>query len=293
MNEALWTPSPERVAQTEFLRYLRFVNKRMGLALSNMAEAYRWSVEDIPGFWESIWHWADIRASSPYDKVVEDLSVMPGTVWFPGARLNFAENLLRRRDEREAIAFYSERGPERRITYAALYAEVARLAQAMKQMGIRQGDRVAGYVPNMPEAVMAMLAATSLGAVWSSCSPDFGVNGAVDRFGQIRPRLLVCADGYRYNGKAFARLAEAQEIAQRVDSIETVVVKGLLDERPDLAAFPPFRRLGRLSRKRYTAGTGVRPTEGRPPGVYPVFFRNHGKTEVHYPRGHRHFTSTL
>ena len=159
-----------------------------------------------------------------------------GPTWFAGSRLNFAENLLRYRDDRDAIVFWNERGAQRRLTFAELYEEVARVARALRGMGIRAGDRLAGFLPNLPETVIAMLAATSIGAIWSSCSPDFGVNGVLDRFGQIQPRVLFCADGYRYSGRDIDCVARVAEIATRIPEIERVVVVPYLNAEPDLSA---------------------------------------------------------
>jgi acetoacetyl-CoA synthetase len=211
---------------------------------------------------------ADERpAREPWDEVVVGLERMAppdpvlGPRWFTGARLNFAENLLRHDGNRDALVFWNERGRQRRLSRRALRREVAAAARAFAALGIGPGDRIAGFLPNLPETVVAMLAAASLGAVWSSCSPDFGANGVYDRFGQIRPRVLVCADGYRYAGKAIDSLARVREVAARLPSIERIVVVPYLEPRPDLtgleravtweellaphrdAEYPPYLRL--------------------------------------------------
>ncbi len=159
---------------------------------------------------------------------------MPGARWFPDARLNFAENMLRYRDDREALIFRSETGLNSTLTYRQLYRQVAGLAAALRKLGVEPGDRVAGYMPNLPETVIAMLAATSIGAIWSSCSPDFGINGVVDRLGQIEPKVLFCAAAYTYNGKQHDCLAKVQEIQQRINSIQKIIVTPYVDEDPDL-----------------------------------------------------------
>src|SRR6185312_1528335 len=159
---------------------------------------------------------------------------MPGARFFPSARLNFAENLLRFRDRQPAIVFRNDRGMRRELSYAELHEEVARLAAGLKEAGVGVGDRVAGFLPNMPEAAIAMLGAASLGAIWSSCSPDFGANGVLDRFGQIQPKVFFCADGYRYAGKEIDSLARAREVRERIPEIRRVVVVPYLRERPEI-----------------------------------------------------------
>ena len=191
MSKILWRPSPERINQSNMYRFIQFVNTRHKLALADYDQLYHWSVANIADFWSAMWEFADIRCSTPFDWVADDLKKMPGTRWFEGAKLNFAENLLRYRDDRIALVFKGETRPTVRLTYAELYDAVARVAVSLKAMGITQGDRVAGFIPNMPQATIAMLAATSLGATWSSCSPDFGIKGVMDRFGQIAPKVLL------------------------------------------------------------------------------------------------------
>ena len=173
-----------------------FINDRYGTGFTEYAPLYQWSVENIPEFWAAFWEFAEIKASKPYDQVIEDVTKMPGAKWFSGARLSFAENLLRFRDDQVALIFKGEDQHATKMTYAALYDEVARVAKSLKATGVQIGDRVAGFLPNMPETIAAMLAATSLGAVWSSCSPDFGIKGVLDRFGQIKPKVLFTANGY-------------------------------------------------------------------------------------------------
>ncbi len=238
MAKLLWTPSPERIAQTNMTRFIRFVNERHGLDIKTYDELYEWSIREIPAFWESVWQFVGIRHSAPYEAVLEN-PVMPGAKWFRGARLNFAENLLRYRDERTALVFVREGGEVTdKLTYAELHDRVARLARFLKNAGVREGDRVAGFMPNRIETVVAMLAAASMGAIWSSCSPDFGFKGVMDRFGQIEPKVLVTADGYFYNGKTFDSLGRVAEVAREISSIERIVVVPFLNERPDLSGLP-------------------------------------------------------
>jgi acetoacetyl-CoA synthetase len=194
---------------------------------------YRFSIESPKAFWRAIWEFGGVIGFAG-SSTVEDFERMPGARWFPDARLNFAENMLRYRDDRQALVFKSETGLNRSMSYRQLYTQVAGVASAMRSMGVEPGDRVAGYLPNIPETVVAMLAATSIGAIWSSCSPDFGISGVVDRLGQIRPRVLFCAAAYTYNGKQHDCLAKVGEIQKRIDSIQKIVVTPYVDADPDL-----------------------------------------------------------
>ncbi|WP_298432495.1 acetoacetate--CoA ligase [Geobacter sp.] len=238
MKEPLWSPSAERVARANLTRFLEFVNSRHGSAFRSYDELYRWSVAEIPAFWAAVWEFCGVIASRGFDRVVDDPGRMPGARWFEGARLNFAENLLRFRDDRVALVFRGEGREAVRITYAGLFERTAQLAQALRGAGVAAGDRVAGYLPNIPETVIAMLAATSIGAAWSSCSPDFGTRGAVDRFGQIRPKILFAADGYLFGGRRFDSRERLGGIMAELPTVERLVVVPFLDERPDLAAIP-------------------------------------------------------
>ncbi|MGH9889609.1 MAG: acetoacetate--CoA ligase, partial [bacterium] len=248
MSVPLWAPSPEQISGanlTRFIERVRAIGDRTE-SVVDFDSLYRWSVRDLELFWTEVWRFCGVvsaarDASVACERVLigRDRVAPPdpelGPKWFVGSRLNFAENLLRFRDDREAIVFWNERGAQRRLTFAELHAEVARVAHALRAMGIRSGDRVAGFLPNLPETVIAMLAATSIGAIWSSCSPDFGVNGVLDRFGQIQPRVLFCADGYRYGGREIDCLARAREIADRIPEIERVVVIPYLASSPDVS----------------------------------------------------------
>jgi acetoacetyl-CoA synthetase len=244
MAELLWKPSEERIRKTNMYRFMEFVNERFGRQFAEYDALYRWSVENIPEFWSSFWDFAGIKASRRYDRVVDDITKMPGAEWFSGARLNFAENLLRFRDDNTALIFKGEGRFSRRMTYAELYDEVAGVAQSLKESGVSAGDRVVGFLPNMPETIIAMLAATCIGAVWSSCSPDFGINGVLDRFGQIKPRILFTADGYAFNGKQFDSLDRIKRILQEIPSVEKVVVIPYLSPEPDIGGLPHAVRYG-------------------------------------------------
>ena len=234
MTEPLWTPSPKRIAGANLTRYRRFVEDELSVAAPDYPSLHRWSVENPETFWCSIWDFCGVIAETRGETVLVDADKMPGARWFPDARLNFAENLLRRRDDGPAVIFRGEDRVRRTLNHGELYRLVSRLAQAFEAAGIGEGDRVAGFLPNIPEAIAAMLAAVSLGAIWSSCSPDFGVNGMLDRFGQIEPKLLITADGYTYNGKPIGSLDRVAEAMGRLPSVERVVVIPYLDAAPDV-----------------------------------------------------------
>ena len=233
-TKPLWQPSAEQVAAANLTRFMAAAEKRWERRLGDFAALYRWSVEEREEFWQSLWDFGGVIAETAGTRVLVDGEKMPGARFFPGARLNFAENLLRHRGGGDAIVFWAEDKVKRRLSRAELHETVSRLAQALAADGVGSGDRVAGYLPNMPETVIAMLAAASLGAVWSSCSPDFGVKGVLDRFGQIEPKVLILADGYFYNGKAFDCLDKAREIQLQLPSLKRVVVVPLTRESPAL-----------------------------------------------------------
>jgi len=235
MTEPLWQPSAERRARANLARFIQLVNQQLDPQVHDWEDLYRWSVDHPRDFWPAMWEFGDVVAETRGHDVTERWPAMPGTRWFPQARLNFAENLLKYRDERVALVFANENGVQRSITYAELYAEVARVAAALRDMGVKEGDRVAAYLPNLPETIIAMLAASSIGAVFSSCSPDFGVQGVMDRFGQIEPKVLFAAAAYQYNGKVHGCLGRVAELAGKMPSIERIVVTGYMDGDPDLS----------------------------------------------------------
>ena len=238
MKSPLWEPSEERKQNANMTRFMEFANRRHGMALASYDELYDWSITELTDFWEAAWDYLDIRASRRFDSVLVPAEEMMDTRWFAGARLNFAENLLRYRDDRTALVFKSEALPSVRISYRELYDRVARLAVSLRKMGLAPGDRVAGFMPNMIETVVAMLAATSIGAVWSSCSPDFGIKGVLDRFRQIEPRVLFTSDGYYYNGKTFDSIERVAEIVRDLPSVEKVVVVPYVEERASISTVP-------------------------------------------------------
>ena len=224
-EQPLWTPSPEAAARTGMARFMRLAGKR------DYAELHRWSVEHAEDFWELVWRFGQVRGEPGLRRLI-NADRMPGATWFPEGKLNFAENLLRERDASLAISFWGEDRVKRQLSRRQLYDLVSRLAQALAALGVKKGDRVAGYLPNLPESVAAMLATASLGAIWSSCSPDFGVQGVLDRFGQIEPKVLFCADGYLYGGKEFDTQEKVREILAQLPSVERCVVLPYLHARP-------------------------------------------------------------
>jgi acetoacetyl-CoA synthetase len=242
-----WTPSPEQIARanlTRFIAQVRALGERTA-HITDFDTLYAWSVRDLELFWTEVRRFCGLVVGPPQpgiacervligrDRVAPPHPLL-GPTWFSGTTLNFAENLLRFDDDREAIVAWNELGAARRLTYRELRAEVARVAAGLRAMGVTSGDRVAGFMPNVPETIIAMLAATSIGAIWSSCSPDFGVTGVLDRFGQIQPRVLFCADGYRYAGRDIDCLARIREVADRIPEIERIVVVPYQSAAPDL-----------------------------------------------------------
>ena len=242
----MWQPSAERIAQANLTRFMEMVRENLGADLRDYAQLYDWSIAEPEAFWRSVWSFTGVIGASG-EAVLADRHRMPGAKWFPEARLNFAENLLRRRDDGVAIVFRGEDRAKATLTYAGLYDEVSRLAQALRAAGVVPGDRVAGYLPNMPAAVVAMLAATSLGATWSSCSPDFGVQGVLDRFGQIEPKILFAADGYYYGGKTIDVLPRLREIVERLPGVERTIVVPYTRPDADLASIPRAARVSEFT----------------------------------------------
>jgi len=222
-GDLLWTPSPERIAKSNVTAYMRWLEKERGLKFSNYEQLWRWSSTDLEAFWQSIWDYFHVQSSAAHERVLADRR-MPGAKWFPGARLNYAQNVLRHeRPNADALMYLNERAPLDRMSWEDLGSKVRILATQLRSMGVRPRDRVAAYMPNIPEAIIAMLATTSIGAIWSSVGPDFGTRGVLDRFSQLSPKVLFCVDGYQYGGKPFDRRAEVQKILGQLPSIENVV----------------------------------------------------------------------
>ena len=220
----MWQPTEEQINNSQMMDYMQLVNQKFGLSLKKYSQLYDWSIEKAEDFWGSFWEYSQIIHHSPYSQVVDDLGKMPGAKWFDGATLNFAENLLRYRDDKIAILFQGEDGTQSSLTYKELYDQVSRLARSMREMGIVKNDRVAGFMPNIPETIITMLATASIGAIWSSCSPDFGIKGVLDRFQQIEPKLIFAADGYLYNGKTIDCLSKLKIILVDLPSIKKTII---------------------------------------------------------------------
>ena len=232
----LWHPNQDRVARSALTAFSAFVKERFPeVEVSTYEALHHWSITATDDFWRCIWDYCEVIASEQSDVVVRDVDKMPGASWFPDARLNFAENLLRRRGDAVAIVSLLENGTRKETSFDELHAQVAATVAALKARCIEPGDRVAGFMPNVTETVVAMLAATSLGAVWTSCSPDFGFQGVMDRFGQVKPKVLFAADGYYYNGKAHDSLEKVRQIAREIDSLEQVVIVEVVEKAPNIA----------------------------------------------------------
>lgn len=221
-SQPLWKPSEDRIRNSNFSKYYEFLNAEYNLSFKDYNELYEWSVIEIEKFWESIWKFSGVVHSKPYSKVLDE-RVMPGAKWFQGAELNFAENLLRYRDDHTAIISSREDQTDYQISYNELYQLVAACCSGLKALGVKKGDRIAGFVTNIPETIIAMLAATSLGAVWTSCSPDFGIQGVIDRFGQVKPKILFAIEEYQYNGKLISSREKIEEIVGLIPEIERVI----------------------------------------------------------------------
>ncbi|WP_040482177.1 acetoacetate--CoA ligase [Luminiphilus syltensis] len=241
MKTPLWKPSAELQQQSQASQFMALANQKWGLSLSDYRDLHDWSVSDPENFWQLVWDYCDITASVPAAKVLVDGDKMPGARWFDGARLNYAENLLRHEGSGTALVSLLEDGERRSLSWGDLRAQVEALASSLRNEGVTAGDRVAAFMPNVQETVVFMLAATSIGATWSSCSPDFGFNGVLDRFGQIEPKVMIAIDGYRYNGKVCDCTERVSKIANAIDSLERVVLVdlvGLADTRADLNKDP-------------------------------------------------------
>jgi len=242
-DKPLWQPSQERIEEANVTHFARQAIRDWKLGFNTYPEFYRWTAEHPEQFWESVWKFVGVRASAKGAQVLAGGDRMPGARWYPGARLNFAENLLRRRDASTAVVFWGEDKVKRRLTHRELWEQVSRIAQALRALGVKPGDRIAAYLPNVPEAVSAMLASAAIGATFSTCSPDFGVQGVLDRFGQIEPVVLFAADGYWYNAREIDSLEKVREIARQLPSLKRVVVVPYLSARPDVASIPNGQRL--------------------------------------------------
>ena len=238
MRKPLWVPSEERRKQANVTKFINTVNKKHDLRISSYNELYEWSIENTPDFWAAMWEFGKIKASKKYSAVIDDLSRFPGAKWFVGARLNFAENLLRYQDDHLAFIFRGENQKSARMSYAQLNDSVARLSKSLREVEVAAGDRVAAYMPNLIETATAMLATTSIGAVWSSCGTELGPMAVLDRLGQIEPKILFTVDGYPYKGKTFNFLPSVEKIVKGLPSLKRTIVVPYVEAKPDIGHIP-------------------------------------------------------
>ena len=234
----LWQPSPERLKNARLTAYMAWLLKTRGLTFADYNALWQWSVDEIEAFWASIWEYYEIKASAPYKQVLKERK-MPRAVWFEGAHLNYAEHCLRHAaGDRPAIIFESELCARTEVSWDELKGQVAALANALKKLGVKPGDRVVAYMPNIPQTVVALLAVASIGAIWSSASPDMGHVSVIDRFRQIEPRVMLAVDGYRYGGRDFDRREIVREILSHLPSVEKLLLVPYLDPATDVSLFP-------------------------------------------------------
>jgi len=270
MNTPIWQPSIEQQHNTKLWHFITFVNQFYGQTCSDYPSLYQWSIQHKADFWAALWQFCDVRFSQPWQQVLVNKDKFPGYDWFVGSRFNFAENLLRHAqpdNQQPALIFWGEDKSKRSISFAALLQQVAACAHALRAAGVTVGDRVAAFMPNIPESVIAMLAATSIGAIWSSCSPDFGINGVLDRFGQIEPKILFCADGYYFKGKTISSLATVQHVANAINSLQKIIVVPYVSDQPDISTIDKAQHY-----TTFTAGHSVHEIEyAQLPFMHPVY----------------------
>jgi acetoacetyl-CoA synthetase len=223
-NKLLWQPSMENIAGTQMFEFLELIHNKYNLADKNYNSLHKWSIEEVDHFWAEIWDYCKIKYAEPYTQVVDNAKKLPGAKWFKNSRLNFAENLLQKRDNSKAIIFKGEESVFRELSYAELYGEVRKAAAGLKKLGVQKDDRVAAFMPNMPETVIMMLATASIGAYWSSTSPDFGIKGVLDRFSQTKPKVIIAADGYFYKGKVFDSHDKLEGIIHELPCVQHVIL---------------------------------------------------------------------
>ena len=237
MKKLLWNPSTNEIKKTQAWRFMQEVNQEFKVKLTNFHELHQWSCEFPESFWGLFWRYSSIIGETPPTEVLKNSDDFVGSEWFPDTRLNFAKNLLSDRSDNPAIVFWAEDKRKTSLSHLELYKQVARLSIWLKQNGVKKGDRVAGFLPNMPETVISMLATASLGAVWTSCSPDFEVQGVLDRFGQVEPKVFICVDGYYYNGKEFDCLEKNKKIVSQLPSVEQNLVVRFVNDGFDFLDF--------------------------------------------------------
>ena len=230
----LWEPTPQIIADANVTRFMGWLRETRGRDFTTYDDLWRWSVTDLDGFWGAVWDFFEVRSRTPYEAVLAKRG-MPGSVWFPGVELNYAEHALSRRDDHVAITSESEVRSRANMTYAELHREVASFAAGLRAMGVEKGDRVISLMPNIPETVVASLATASIGAIWSACSPEFGISSVIERFRQIEPKVLIAIDGYRYRGKDYDKRDAVRELQKNLPTLERTVVLPYLSEEPDLS----------------------------------------------------------
>ena len=235
MNRILWKPNKKQIENSQMEAFRLQVNSRFDINLANYNELYEWSINHISDFWKAIWGYMAIEHSNDYSKIVDDPNKMPGAKWFPGVQMNYAENLLRIRTEKPAIYFKNENNTTKVLSFKELFNSVEKLVSALKNIGIESGDRVAGFVPNIPETVIAMLSAATTGCIWSSSSPDFGIKGVLDRFIQIEPTILFATNGYYYNGKEYDLTKKINQIVDQLPSLKKVIIIPYIDNDLDIS----------------------------------------------------------
>ena len=228
----LWIPSDDRIRDANLTKFLALVNEKYQLKIKSYPELHEWSVDQVSDFWSTVWDYTGIVSSRRFEKIVDDLGKFPGAKWFPGARLNFAENLLRHRDDSVALISRTEEGRLSQTTYSDLYRRVGSLANALRKIGVLPGDRVAGYMPNIQETAVAMLAASSIGAVWACCGAELGSGAVLDRLGQVEPKVLFATNGYAYKGKKFNILPNVEKVVDGVPSLKKVVLTSHVGPEP-------------------------------------------------------------
>ena len=228
-NPVLWSPSEERIKSSQMYKFMLYINEKYNLKLGNFSELHNWSIENKSNFWSSVWDFFQVKGSKGMKPYIEPENKMPGSKFFPTGSVNYAENMLSGDTTGPAIIFKSEDKMRKEVSWDELKTQVFTLANFLKKQGVVKGDRIAAYMPNMPETVIIMLAASSLGAVFSSASPDFGVDGVLDRFGQIEPKVLLTTDGYWYNGKEVNIVKKVSEIVKALPSLERVIISPLLN----------------------------------------------------------------
>ena len=233
----LWTPTKKRSENSQMNKLWGIIEEKYEITFRNYLEFHEWSIKNPDLFWGAFWHYSGIIWSTDFEQVVDDYKKMPGAKWFKGAKMNFAENLLKYRDDRTAIIFRGEKGEDRYISYKELYNETHRIAEGLKKLGVKKGDRIGGFLPNIPETIIAMLAASSIGAIWSSSSPDFGIKGVLDRFTQIKPKVIFSANGYYYSGKHFDSQEKLLGILDKLPTVEKVVMINFTGEL-DMSIMP-------------------------------------------------------